>query len=464
MTIWNPIIPPGRQKYLAVADALERDICDGRLSGGDQLPTHRELADQLGVTVGTVTRAYAEAERRGLTVGEVGRGTFVRTQQDGVQLHRWGIGSAADPTAIDMRHSLPPELRDIERQAFQSAFEKLLTTASSDLMRLPGDSAMTRHRDAGAEWMRRLGLSCDGDELLITCGVQHGLAVSLMTVMEPRDVLLAGEFTYPGLRSLASMLGIRLRPIALDEEGMIPDAIDRACRTEPRPTALYVVPTIQNPTCGTLSAARRQTIAEIAEKRDLIVIEDQIHALLPPERLDPIASLIADRTICLASPSKSIGPGLRVGFMKVPADLRSRLLTGISSTIWTLPPLTSEVFAIWMEDGTADRILAAKRTETAARQAIIDEYVAGLDVRRDPHANHLWLHLPDSWSERGFVRAAAERGVILPGSETFSIGRNDAHPAVRVSVGMTTREDLRRGLRILRDLLEMKETPTLTVI
>ena len=78
MTMWNPEIDAAGARYLAIAEALSGDVKSGRLRPGDRLPTHRDLAYRLGVTVGTVTRAYAEAARRGLVGGEVGRGTYVR--------------------------------------------------------------------------------------------------------------------------------------------------------------------------------------------------------------------------------------------------------------------------------------------------------------------------------------------------------------------------------------------------
>lgn len=464
MTIWKPELEPGRRKYIAIADALERDVAEGRLIDGQQLPTHRELSDALGVTVGTITRAYAEAERRGLTVGEVGRGTFVQTRPRVVYLHRWGVGEAPSLARIDMRHSLPPEMPDLEIPALKSALQEMAHDAGLDLVRLHGDSASVRHRETGVEWMRRIGLSCDVDDLLMCAGVQHGMAVSLMSLLEPRDVLLASEFTYPGLRSLASLLGVRLRAVRLDEQGMVPEALDKACRLEPRPKAVYLVPTIQNPTCGTLTIGRRRQIAEIAEKRDIFVIEDNIHALLPPERPDPIATMIPDRSVSLASPSKSLAPGLRIGFLIPPKALRNRFLTAISSTIWTVASMSAEVFTLWLESGVADTILTAKREETAARQDIVDQYVSGFKTQRDRSANHFWLHLPETWSEPGFIRAARDQGVLLPDSESFAIGRNADFHAVRVSIGITTRDQLHQGLGVLQDLLERTETPALTVI
>jgi len=464
MTIWIPELERGVRKYIAIADALERDIAAGRLIDGQQLPTHRELSDALGVTVGTITRAYAEAERRGLTVGEVGRGTFVQTRSRVVHLHRWGVGESPSPSRIDMRHSLAPEIPDLEVMALKSALESMAAEAGLDLVRLHGDSASARHREAGAEWMRRIGVPCDASDVLLCAGVQHGMAISLMSLLEPRDVLLAAEYTYPGLRSLASLLGVRLRPVALDHEGMIPESLDRACRQEPRPKAVYLVPTIQNPTCGTLSMERRRQIAEIAERHDVTIIEDHIHALLPEERPDPIATLVPERTVSIASPSKSIAPGLRVGFLTAPKAMRNRFLTAISSTIWTVPPLSAEVFTQWLETGMADRILLAKRDETAVRQEILDQYITGQRVQRDRSANHFWLHLPDSWSEPGFVRAARESGVLLPDSESFSVGRSADFHAVRVAIGIVTRDQLQQGLSTLRELLETSETPALTVI
>src|SRR5262249_28191404 len=83
MTMWNPELGTAGARYLAIAEALSGHVKSGRLRPGDRLPTHRDLAYRLGVTVGRVTRAYAEAARRGLVGGEVGRGTYVRDMRPG---------------------------------------------------------------------------------------------------------------------------------------------------------------------------------------------------------------------------------------------------------------------------------------------------------------------------------------------------------------------------------------------
>ena len=107
MTIWTPRLGQSTApRYVAIADAIAHDIGSGALQPGDRLPTHRHLAKAVGVTVGTVTRGYAEAERRGLTVGEVGRGTFVR-RDDSDDTRRWAVGSRDDQRVIDLALGRP---------------------------------------------------------------------------------------------------------------------------------------------------------------------------------------------------------------------------------------------------------------------------------------------------------------------------------------------------------------------
>jgi DNA-binding transcriptional MocR family regulator len=448
MTIWVPTLDgrPG-PRYRAIADSLHEDVVAGRLAAGSRLPTHRWLADRLGVTVGTVTRAYLEAARRGLLTGEVGRGTFVRGPAVALP--------AADPAGIDLAHNHPPlpthgPLADVLQRTLAAVAGRADVSA---LLGYPVDGGLAHHREAGAAWIARSGLSADAENVLVCGGSQHALTTLLATVLQPGDLMLAEAITYPGLKALANLLHVRLEGVALDQDGLRPDAFEDACRRG-GVRAVYVVPTIQNPTGVVMSEERRARIAAIARAHDVLVVEDDIHALLPRSRPRPIAAHAPERTYYLTSVSKTLAPGLRVGYLLAPPGEAPRLAAGVRATTWGAAPLTAEIVSGWIQDGTADALLEARRAEAAARQAIAAETLSGADYDAHPVGYHVWLHLPEPWRSESFAAQVARRGATVTAAEAFVVGRGAAPHAVRVCLGAPrTREALGRGLRLVAETL-----------
>ena len=455
MTIWRPRIEEGATPlYLAIADAIQNDVEAGVLSIGTRLPTHRDLAEYVGVTVGTVSRGYAEAERRGLTSGEVGRGTFVRGHD--IEGHGWQSAPLSEAGAvIDMSlatpWSIPAEAEILATTLRQIADEPGL----NDLLRYDSETASLSQRAAAASWISRMGMPATPEQTIVTVGAQHAMTVLFSTLLRPGDTVLTGELTYPGMKGIAQMLGLRLRGVAMDEEGLLPDALDVACR-ESSPKALYCVPTIQNPTCAIMTQERRQEIARIAKSNDLLIVEDDVHAFLLDSAPRPLSLSAPERSIHLSTISKSVTFGLRTGFIVAPDPLVERIRAGVRSTIWMPAPLTTELTTRWLADGTADHIAKIKREEVRARNALVLEVLGSrYDLMGHESALHFWLRLPEPLRSDECVGQAKQRGVLVAGAEAFAIGRRDVPHAVRVCIGSVPhRDDLRRGLEILGDVLE----------
>jgi DNA-binding transcriptional MocR family regulator len=457
MTIWAPDLRQRRgPRYLAIAEALAEDAGAGRLRAGARLPTHRELADRLEVTVGTVTRAYAEAARRGLVSGEVGRGTFVRAPVRLVPL------PAGEPDLVDLSANLPPSAPgQTEAGALARALGRL--ARRKDLARLlayPPDGGIREHRAAGAEWVRRSGLTAPLERVLVSSGSQHGMTAVFAALFGAGDVVATEALTYPGMKTLAGLLSLRLQGLALDQEGLRPDALAAACRAR-RPKALYCVPTLQNPTTAVMAEARRQEIAAIAREHGVLIVEDDVHGRLLDRRPRPLSTFAPEQSVYLTGTSKVLAPGLRVGFIVAPEALVPRIAAAIRGTTWMAAPLMAEIAARWIEDGTAETILGRKRREAAARQRLAVQALNGAEVRTHPDAYHLWLPLPKPWRSESFVEAARRRGVAVTAAAAFAVGRGAAPDAVRVCLGAARdRGELERGLRVLAGLLAAApETP-----
>lgn len=442
-------------------DALTHDIQAGVLAPGDRLPTHRQLADRLGVALGTVSRAYATAERRGLVSGEVGRGTFVRgAEHEGAE--EGGIEDE-DPSLIDLSKSRLS--RGPGDETFGRGLEALAPRA--DLDRLldfyQPAAGMARHRAAGAEWVMRAGIETDPDRVIVTSGAQHGTSTVLASLTRPGDVVLTEELTYTGMKAIASLLHIQLHPLALDADGLRPDAFAEACRHR-QPRALYCMPTLHNPTGRTMPLERRREIAEIAERYDVALVEDDVYGFLPAAPIPPLAALAPSRSYYITGTSKSLAPGLRVGYVVAPAAKVERVASIIRATTWLTAPLLAELAAGWIEGGEADSMVDWKRRETGERHALARRILEPWFVEKAVTGFHFWLPLPDPWRSEGFVAQARARGVVVSPSEEFVVGRDTAPHAVRVCLGAGIgRERLEDGLGRLAALLREAPGPNLTI-
>ncbi len=453
MTTWQPdLASQSGPRYVAIADALSADIAAGSLMAGERLPTHRDLAWRLGVTVGTVSRAYAEAGRRGLVSGEVGRGTYVRTVVPAVTLAMAGPAAIED-TFIDMTLNFPAA--GSEAAAIGPTLQEMAADpAMAGLLRYHPNGGLAEHRATGAEWLARCGVPTTPERVLVTAGAQHGVIVVLASLTRPGDRILTEDVTYPGIQLAARLLGLHLDPLPLDEHGLQPEALEAACRRGSY-RALYCIPTLQNPTTVTMPAERRQAIVDIARRHNLPVLEDDIFRRLAPEAPPPLCALAPDLVYYVTGLSKTTAPGLRVGFAAVPAIAVDRVASAIRTTCWIAPPIAVEIACRWIRDGSAERILHDLRREAAWRRERTLKALDRWDMNCAPGALHIWLHLPEPWRSTDFTAEAKRRGLGVTPAEAFSVGRRAPSHAIRACFGpLLSRPVLDKALGILAEMLE----------
>ena len=432
------------EAFQAIADALERDIAGGRFAPGAQLPTHRAMAEHLGVAVATVSRAYAEIQRRGLTEARAGRGTFVR--------RAGGTGSGAVLGATDLTVSSLEPLRHAAE-----IFQRLarVTPRDDPLLRYPPAAGLPAHREAGAAWLRGAGLDCPAERVLLTSGAQQGMAATFGALLEPGEVVLAESLTYHGVRAQARTLGFRLRGVEMDGEGLIPDAVAAAAR-ESGARVLYCIPTLQNPTSAVMSGERRAALVEVARAHQLTIVEDDVYGTLVPG-VPRLAVLAPERTVYLASAAKGLAAALRIGFVAAPEALVPRIEQVIAATTLGASPLLAEAVHRLIADGVAERIVEWKRRELAARQEIVARWCAGLALHTHPVSQNVWLELPGPWTADRFVARAQQEGVLVSAASAFAVDPR-VPEAVRFSIGPPeTRAQLERALRTLRELLRNED-------
>lgn len=440
----------GAIRYTTITDAIAEALKAGRLTPGDRLPPRRHLAASLGVAVGTVNRAYEEAEREGLVFGQVGRGTFV--SRTAVEDPYSSTMHPQDADFIDLTINRPSAERTTA--LLRDAFDRL--RKDPELHALMGHhpvAGRADHRMAGAQWINRSGLDRQLDDVVICNGVQHGLTVALGAFSAPGDLVVTESLNYPGIRLLKKVHGLQIQGAPIDELGLVPDALEDICR-ERTPRFLLCSPNLHNPTSATMSEERRDAIAEVSSRHDLIVIENDISGPLLPHPDSTIASRIPERTVYVTGTSKSIAAGMRVGYITGPRSWRSELVTTVQATTWMTSPLVVEIVSRWIVDGTVDTVLSWQRSEAGERQAIANEVLSGFDFRANEVGYQLWLYLPEPWRSDEFVRHVWRRGIAVMSAEEFTIDRKSPPHAVRISLGgENSHEAITAGLRGVREVL-----------
>jgi DNA-binding transcriptional MocR family regulator len=429
--------------YQSLAAAIAQDVQSGRLKQGERLPPHRELADQLGVTVTTVTRGYSEAGRRGLVRGEVGRGTYVCPPAFTSLGPSTGAAIDLGTNAL-LPHGHARELTD--------AMALLVSRSTPEyLFNYQPHGGRAEHRQIAARWLRRSQVPAEPMTTLITSGAQHAMAVVIATLTSPGDVVLCEATTYTGMRSLANHLHIALEPVAMDGEGLIPDALEDAAH-ESGGRIVYCMPNGQNPTGRVMSRKRRQEIARVATRVNLLLVEDDAYGFLF-EGQYPLSALAPERTFYLTSMSKCLAPGLRIGFLHTPPDWTDRMIGAVFATTVIVTPLDAAAVCAWIDDGTALRVIDWKRHEIKARQQLA-RLVLGNTVSGSVESQHAWLQLPSRWPSDDFAREARQRGVIVNPGRDFAVARHEVPNAVRISLGPPAdRELLKKALTTLAGIL-----------
>ncbi len=458
MAIWHPDLDGRRgPKYLQIVEAMAEDIASGRLAVATRLPPYRELAYALGLSPHTVSRAYAEGVKRALLRGEVGRGTFVRVPGAGLDEGAPGdlVREASGP--IDLARNLPvqglaePHLRRVLGELGQDRDLRALLDYQTD-------ADLAHHTDAALAWLERCGVGAGPETVVQSNGAQHGIFCTLMALLRPGDLLLTEALTYAPVRVIAERLGLSTLPVAMDRDGLSPEAFAEICGTG-APKALYLTPTLQSPTTVTLSADRRSDIAGIARRHDVILIEDDVFGLLKPDAPAPLATLAPERTVYITSVSKCVAPGLRVGYLRAPEPMAPALRQAVNLSVWMTPPMTAEVTARLIRDGTAAHLMHDQRAAAQRRQALARSILAGRDIQADPHGLHLWLTLPDRWTADAFRAEAARRGVLVTEARDFAARGAPAPNAIRLCLSHETSETrLKQGLETVAALLDMPTT------
>jgi len=439
-----------KHKYELIADQLCSLIDSGKYPPGSKLPAHRELAKELKTTAVTVAKAYQLMVEQGTIESFVGRGSYVasgylksviRAQQD----------------ADELNFSILQPCLQQNMLALQQQFaEKFSTINKPQLFGYSENSGLLEHRRAGAKWCAQYGLEVGNPEqTILTNGAQNALASVIALYTKPGDFIALEAQTYPGILAICKYLGRKVLAIPMDEQGMLPEALQQHCNIC-KPSMVIVVPSQQNPTGATMGLLRREALAKVIEEQDTWLVEDEIYAFLNTEKTPAISNFVADKSFYISSLSKAISPGMRCGYLRVPQSEYSSLVDYIRATLWLPSPFMFEIASAMIDSGNAYRWARQQKLIAAHRQQLVSCYLADYQLQRQSSSYSCWLQLPDHWQADSFCASAKKRGLLVSSASYFSCSGQTAN-AVRLSVMSIADEGLFiRGLQQLSELLALQ--------
>ncbi|MBU3029352.1 PLP-dependent aminotransferase family protein [Paracoccus marinaquae] len=442
-----------RPAYRSLAQGIAAAIDAGSLRPGDRLPPHRDLAWKLGLSVQTVSRAYEELIRADLISGEVGRGSFVNSGPREMVEVPW-FRAVTRQAPIDLSMMTPvrlPRIAEAWRESLHRVADRLQDPA---IYSFRPRQTMARYGGTAAGWLARCGMVVPAQRILITNGCTPAVLVALMSVAQPGEEIATDSSTCHTLKPATRQLHLRLRGIAGDQRGMLPDALAAAARASGgKLRAVFLLPSGAGPLAQVMDRQRREDLAAAAAANGLIIIESDVLGPVAPRRPPPLSSFAPERSLYLTGLTKCLSPGLRLGFLAMPDALAERVLNRHLSVAWMATPMMAEIAADWIDGGLADELLIAQRAELAARNRLAQHSLGGrgLGFR---HGLHRWLPLPEGTDERALLRQALQRGVALAPGSGFAV--SDRSPALRLCLGGSTLRDLEQALSIVAEILPVQ--------
>ncbi|MFB2531363.1 PLP-dependent aminotransferase family protein [Paracoccus sp. p4-l81] len=470
-TIWPPIslnrdtnatlsgLDGGRSagpKYLLLVQHLREAIRDGALAAGAQLPTVRDLAQQLGVTPGTVARAYQIATAEGLLTAHVGRGTFVAEPPAPVVPHpllaERAAGFDRDSGPVDLR---TPQLADVgQAAAIAQSLREAADAIGPEVVEYPGLRLDLACRQQVLRLLASYPLGPLGvDDLVLTHGGQNALGLVMQCVLRgDRPLVLAEALAYPGIRQAARLNRAEIMGVPMDDEGALPEAVEAICLRHPV-RLLCLTPEAQNPTTARMGLARRQAMADLARRYDFHLLEDDCFTT-PETGLPGLRALAPDRGWYCTSLSKSVSAGLRFGVMACPAGMGETGRLAAQYSFFGLSRPIIETVTRLIASGRSEALRDAAHAVVVERLKIAVDAFAGWDLRWQPGLSFMWLSMPIGWRASTFTRMAEAEGVLVRPADEYALQDGQAPNAVRIALACGISEArFRRALSVLVGLL-----------
>ncbi|WP_417624113.1 PLP-dependent aminotransferase family protein [Paremcibacter congregatus] len=432
MKNWSPRLDndPG-PLFMQLFRPLQQDIFTGTLKAGDSLPPQRRTASDLGLSLGTVSKAYQHAIQCGLVEAHVGRGTIVSGLQEPEQITDNG-------TLIDLQTNTPPFplTRSLLLEASGRAARTLYRDSS---MQYPPVAGLPRHRATISQWIKkRFNIPLAPDDITLTLGALQAISLAIAATSKVGQKIYGEPVTFAGIKSAAQYLGRDLCPLPMDEDGIIPEAFEQVARTRPGVT-LITIPTVQNPTGLTYSARRRQALAAIAQKYDAWIIESDVYRFLNPTAPAPLHSHAPARTLYINSFSKCLSPDLRVGLLVAPEPLRAKIQQGQQAGGWSTPPLSVEIVCQLLQNGVADAYMTRLTQTCRDRATLVSRHLNDFRAPTSGSSYHLWMPCNFQTAEKMYIQARNQNVILTPPAAITLHPAPDTASGIRLCLGSEQR-------------------------
>ncbi|WP_415254494.1 PLP-dependent aminotransferase family protein [Sulfitobacter sp.] len=461
-TIWQPSLEHGQgPKYKAVIATIREGIETGALKEGDKLPPVRDLAWTLQITPGTVARAYTMLTESGVLVAEVGRGTFVASKAPARE--------PEGPIEIDVIAHQTQKLDDHynvnmfsphlpsggQAALIRQLLAEVAQEPASGIMHYPSRIGAKPAREAVVRWLTGTPLGAFGEsDIVLSHGGQHALLLTFQAILQGRrPTILIEELAYPGFRRAAELLRADVIPLAMDADGVLPEAMEEAARNHDA-QIFCTSPEVHNPTGSFTPVARRNELVRVARKYDIQIVEDDCYRMRV-QRAPTYRMLAPERGWYISSLAKILTPSLRIGYAIAPEgrtpDLRRVAEYNCFGLATPLIDLCAKLLAHPQIDTLAEN---TRQGFNAYVQSAVN-ILGGYDVSWRPNVPYLWLRLPKGWRAGAFCQAAEAQGVQIRSAEEFVSRDARAPHAVRMAVNAgVSLESYEAAILRLRQLLD----------
>ena len=437
------------QKYKGILDKLVEDIRHGKLLPGSKLVTHRQFASQEKIALATASKVYKALAKMGLVSCEVGRGTFVKETQvppsHGIKQVSLAEGMQ------DLNFNSP--LLDNQPKMLRDALRKLSYSGDLEsLLSYQPHNGRQYDKSVIKSYLAHHNISVETQNMAIVNGAQQGLALSVMSLLKPGDLVAVDAITYPGFKLLAEVHGLELIAIPMVNQCIDLNALTQVCEQR-KIKAIYSMPTLHNPLGSVMKLAQRKQLIEIARKYQLIIIEDAAYSFLATNPPPALVTLAPDITLYISGFSKNLATGLRVGIILSPAKWISSIEKSIRATTWNTAGLLSALICQWIEDGNIYKLEREKRLDATKRQKIAKKVFQGLSYQSHPASYFLWLPLPEDVRTDLLIKSLLDLNICVSGAEPYSTTEHTPH-AIRLALASVDLTNLEATLTLIKEAIE----------